>query len=129
MKPHLTTPKLTHYKILTLMASLVLRQMPFELSTRPVSMITFYLEVCSTCQASFGTHDFYKFTTLVGRRFQMLALQIERNHLLMLTYACCMNINFCPLLDGKMLFEVKLVTLQLEMLLRILKVSIISPLM
>ena len=49
---------------------------------------------------------FGAFTTLEGRQFQ-----IEKNHFLMLMFACCINsLKLSPLVVEKLLFDRKLVT-------------------
>ena len=73
---------------------------------------------------------FGAFTTLEGRLFKMSSIQIEKNHFLMLNFACCTNsLKLCPLVVEKLLFDRKSVTLLSYILIRILKVLIISPLM
>ena len=53
---------------------------------------------------------FGAFTMLVGRQFQLLKIRIEKNHFLMLKFACCTNsLKLCPLVE-KLLFGIKLVT-------------------
>ena len=69
-------------------------------------------------------------TTHEGRRFQMSTIRIEKNHFLMLKFVCCTNsLKLCPLVVEKLLFDRKFAVLLPLMLVRILKVSIVSPLM
>ena len=59
----------------------------------------------------------------------MSTIRIEKNNFLVLKFACCTNsLKLCPLVVETLLFDRKVVTLQSQILLRILKVSIISPL-
>ena len=79
----------------------------------------------------FSKHmTFDAFTTLEGRRFQMSTIRIERNHFLMLKFACCANsLKLYPLVVENLLFDRKLGALLSQILPRILLVSIISHLM
>ena len=55
---------------------------------------------------------FGAFTMLEGRRFQMSTIRIEKNHFLMLKFACCTNsLKLCPLVVEKLLLDLKLVSL------------------
>ena len=55
------------------------------------------------------------FATLEGRRFQMSAIRIEKNHFLSLKFVCCINsFKLCPLVGEKLLFERKLVSLVID---------------
>ena len=76
----------------------------------------------------FSKHmTFGAFTTLEDGLFLMSTIRIEKNHFLMLKFACCANsLKLCPLVVEKFLFERKLVTLLSWILLGILKVVIIS---
>ena len=54
----------------------------------------------------------------------MLTIRIEKKHFMRLKFTCCTNnINLCPLVDGKLIFERNLATLLSQMMLDIFKIK------
>ena len=67
-------------------------------------MIQLILMSAKNVPCFFSKHvTFGAITTLEGRRFQMSTIQIEKNHFLMLKFACCTNsLKLCPLFVEKL---------------------------
>ena len=64
-----------------------------------------FLRLPNICRVSFQ-NTLGAITALEGRRFQMSAIRIVKNHFLALKFACCTN-NFklCPFVGEKLLLK------------------------
>ena len=64
---------------------------PSTLARRQCNYVVLFWGLPNICRVSSKHMTFGASTTLEGRRFQMSTIQIEKNHFLMLKFACCTN--------------------------------------